>query len=234
MECRINAEDPFRNFLPSTGRLTRYLPPAEADGGARRHRRLRGRRDLDVLRLDDRQADRACRQPRRGDRAHARRAQRLRDPRRLVQHRLPVGADAAPALRVGQLQHRLHRRGISQGLQFGKPGAFRSAAAGGGGGLRAAALHRPRRAHQRPAARPRAQGRQRVDGADGRAQVHAHPRAHRRRLRRQPRRPDCELRSTWRLGELLFRGTWNGEPVCLQVERLGLRTGSRTGAPRPT
>ncbi|MCO5123655.1 MAG: acetyl-CoA carboxylase biotin carboxylase subunit [Rhizobacter sp.] len=32
MECRINAEDPFRNFLPSTGRLTRYLPPAEADG----------------------------------------------------------------------------------------------------------------------------------------------------------------------------------------------------------
>jgi propionyl-CoA carboxylase alpha chain len=29
MECRINAEDPFRNFLPSTGRLTRYLPPAE-------------------------------------------------------------------------------------------------------------------------------------------------------------------------------------------------------------
>ena len=32
IECRINAEDPFRNFLPSTGRLTRYLPPAESDG----------------------------------------------------------------------------------------------------------------------------------------------------------------------------------------------------------
>jgi propionyl-CoA carboxylase alpha chain len=28
MECRINAEDPYRNFLPSTGRLVRYLPPA--------------------------------------------------------------------------------------------------------------------------------------------------------------------------------------------------------------
>jgi propionyl-CoA carboxylase alpha chain len=27
MECRINAEDPERNFLPSTGRLVRYLPP---------------------------------------------------------------------------------------------------------------------------------------------------------------------------------------------------------------
>src|SRR5215510_4136875 len=27
IECRINAEDPQRNFLPSTGRLVRYLPP---------------------------------------------------------------------------------------------------------------------------------------------------------------------------------------------------------------
>ena len=32
MECRINAEDPFRNFLPSTGRLVKYVPPAEVDG----------------------------------------------------------------------------------------------------------------------------------------------------------------------------------------------------------
>ncbi|MGZ5817327.1 MAG: acetyl-CoA carboxylase biotin carboxylase subunit [Burkholderiaceae bacterium] len=29
MECRINAEDPFRNFLPSTGRLVKYQPPKE-------------------------------------------------------------------------------------------------------------------------------------------------------------------------------------------------------------
>jgi propionyl-CoA carboxylase alpha chain len=42
IECRINAEDPFRNFLPSTGRLVRFLPPAttmeaasEARGGVR-------------------------------------------------------------------------------------------------------------------------------------------------------------------------------------------------------
>jgi propionyl-CoA carboxylase alpha chain len=30
MESRIYAEDPYRNFLPSTGRLTRYRPPAES------------------------------------------------------------------------------------------------------------------------------------------------------------------------------------------------------------
>jgi propionyl-CoA carboxylase alpha chain len=29
IECRINAEDPFRNFLPSTGRLVRFAPPAQ-------------------------------------------------------------------------------------------------------------------------------------------------------------------------------------------------------------
>ncbi|WP_295643331.1 acetyl/propionyl/methylcrotonyl-CoA carboxylase subunit alpha [uncultured Methylibium sp.] len=44
IECRINAEDPYRNFLPSTGRLVRYQPPATtmeaakprpAEGGVR-------------------------------------------------------------------------------------------------------------------------------------------------------------------------------------------------------
>ncbi len=44
MECRINAEDPFRGFLPSTGRLVKFAPPAETwtasgevpeDGGVR-------------------------------------------------------------------------------------------------------------------------------------------------------------------------------------------------------
>ena len=35
IECRINAEDPFRNFLPSTGRLVRFLPPEEEPGAVR-------------------------------------------------------------------------------------------------------------------------------------------------------------------------------------------------------
>jgi len=33
MECRINAEDPFRNFLPSIGRLVKYIPPPEEPAG---------------------------------------------------------------------------------------------------------------------------------------------------------------------------------------------------------
>jgi propionyl-CoA carboxylase alpha chain len=35
MECRVNAEDPFRGFLPSVGRLVKYMPPAEAPGMVR-------------------------------------------------------------------------------------------------------------------------------------------------------------------------------------------------------
>ena len=31
LESRLYAEDPYRNFLPSTGRLTRYRPPEETD-----------------------------------------------------------------------------------------------------------------------------------------------------------------------------------------------------------
>jgi propionyl-CoA carboxylase alpha chain len=31
MECRINAEDPFRGFLPSIGRLVKYIPPPETE-----------------------------------------------------------------------------------------------------------------------------------------------------------------------------------------------------------
>jgi len=34
IESRLYAEDPYRNFLPSTGRLTRYRPPAESASDA--------------------------------------------------------------------------------------------------------------------------------------------------------------------------------------------------------
>jgi propionyl-CoA carboxylase alpha chain len=31
------------------------------------------------------------------------------------------------------------------------------------------------------------------------------------------------LRTHWRLGDVLLRGTWDGEPICLQIERIGLK-----------
>ncbi|MGE3817996.1 MAG: biotin/lipoyl-containing protein, partial [Isosphaeraceae bacterium] len=35
LECRINAEDPSRGFLPSIGRLVRFLPPVQVPGALR-------------------------------------------------------------------------------------------------------------------------------------------------------------------------------------------------------
>ncbi|MEO5598503.1 MAG: acetyl/propionyl/methylcrotonyl-CoA carboxylase subunit alpha [Novosphingobium sp.] len=50
IENRVYAEDPYRGFLPSTGRLTRYRPPVagwEDDGDEN------GRRGIDGVRVDD-------------------------------------------------------------------------------------------------------------------------------------------------------------------------------------
>ena len=49
------------------------------------------------------------------------------------------------------------------------------------------------------------------------------PHARRRRMRRRLRGQTYPLRTDWKLGELLLRGTWNGEKVCVQVERMGLK-----------
>ena len=50
IENRVYAEDPYRGFLPSTGRLVRYQPPVEgwADDG-----QANGRRGIDGVRVDD-------------------------------------------------------------------------------------------------------------------------------------------------------------------------------------
>ncbi len=143
VETRVYAEDPYRGFLPSTGRLVRYWPPVQpppASGGAerearsrersrptpgpsrdgmrgarpRRRRRRRRRRGQHVLRPDDRQADHLGADARSGDRRAGRRARPVRDRRHQRQCRFPLRADAAPALPQGRHHHRLHRRGISR------------------------------------------------------------------------------------------------------------------------
>lgn len=50
IENRVYAEDPYRGFLPSTGRLVEYEPPVEpwADDGT-----ANGRRGVDGIRVDD-------------------------------------------------------------------------------------------------------------------------------------------------------------------------------------
>ena len=67
VEARLYAEDPERGFLPSTGKLVASAIP-ETRRPARRYRRRSRLRGHPVLRSDDRQADRARRQPQRSAR----------------------------------------------------------------------------------------------------------------------------------------------------------------------
>ncbi|EJL32189.1 acetyl/propionyl/methylcrotonyl-CoA carboxylase subunit alpha [Novosphingobium sp. AP12] len=50
IENRVYAEDPYRGFLPSTGRLSRYNPPVE---GWTEDEEGNGRRGIDGVRVDD-------------------------------------------------------------------------------------------------------------------------------------------------------------------------------------
>ena len=76
IECRINAEDPFRNFSPSPGTITGLHTP-KGHGVRVRHPRLRRLHRPAVLRLDDRQAHRARQDARAGDPQDAPRPRRV-------------------------------------------------------------------------------------------------------------------------------------------------------------
>jgi propionyl-CoA carboxylase alpha chain len=80
----------------------------------RRRRCYRRGRDQHVLRPDDRQADHARPDPRRGDRGAGGGAGCVPDRRGMGQYRLPVGADAASEVPKRRTHHRFHRRGISR------------------------------------------------------------------------------------------------------------------------
>ncbi len=116
VESRVYAEDPYRNFLPSTGRLTRYRPPAERsthgvtvrnDTGVYEGGEISLFYDPMIAKLVTHAETRD-----KADRGAVRRARCLRHRRHPPQHPVPVGADGASALARGQALHRLHRRGI--------------------------------------------------------------------------------------------------------------------------
>ena len=108
---QLPALDRAAGEIPSAGREQR-----RRHHRAQRHRRAGRRRDLDLLRSDDRQARDPRAVARRRHRGAGDRARFILHRRHPPQHSVPVGADASSALARGQSFHRLHRRGVSEGV----------------------------------------------------------------------------------------------------------------------
>jgi propionyl-CoA carboxylase alpha chain len=223
IECRINAEDPFRGFLPSTGRITRFQPPPTESGEVRVDTGVYEGGEIS-MHYDSMIAKLICHGDTRQQRyrTHARRAQRLPDPRRQLEHPVPGGADAASALRLRHLHDGLHRRGVPERLRCRRRAARRSGAARRRRRLRASPLHRPRRADQRPDGRPPAQGRAELGGLHRRDALPDDARRDRRRLFDRLRRQALRYRLRLAVPRPRLQRYLQRAAICLQIERSGL------------
>ncbi len=121
VESRLYAEDPYRNFLPSIGRLTRYRPPAEGPVGKAIIRNDTGVTEgSEISMFYDPMVAKLCTwapTTARGHRCDGGRAGYVRRRWHRAQHPVSRRADAAPALARGKAFDRLHRRGISGRVQ---------------------------------------------------------------------------------------------------------------------
>ena len=120
VESRVYAEDPYRNFLPSIGRLTTYRPPQEeiSDG-------VTVRNDTGVyeggeisIYYDPMIAKLVTHAPTRAEAidAQANALDRFRHRRHSAQHPVSVGADAAPAMARGETLDGLYCGRVSEGI----------------------------------------------------------------------------------------------------------------------
>ncbi|MBI4289998.1 MAG: acetyl/propionyl/methylcrotonyl-CoA carboxylase subunit alpha [Betaproteobacteria bacterium] len=224
MEARICAEDPFRNFLPSVGRLVKYMPPEELPGAVRvdtgvfEGGEISMHYDSLIAKLVVHGATR--------DAAIA----RMRDALNAFVIR---GVSSNIAFQAALVQH---PRFVSGKFNTGFipeefPRGFHPANVIHDDPLLlacAAAFARRRYIDRAVCTTGRLTGHERKVGIDwvvlmgkdryslqvtpvegGYAMVH--------------KGETFELKSDWKLGELLFHGTWNAERVCLQIERLDLR-----------
>ena len=127
IECRINAEDPFNNFMPSTGTITRIERPT-GPGVRIDSSMYEGFESHALLRLADRQVDLLGRVARRGHHAHAPRVERVSHHRRAHQHPVPSGDDGQPSLHRRLVRHDVRGRTFLDGTRKTRPEDERIAA----------------------------------------------------------------------------------------------------------
>ncbi len=228
MECRINAEDPFRGFLPSTGRLVKFGPPADQAGHVRVDTGVYEGGEISMY-YDSMIAKLIVHGPTR-DSAIT----RMRDA---LNGFVIRGVAANISFQAALMQHpRFVSGNFNTGLIAEEyPKGFDASMVPHDDPAMliavAAAMHRQylaRNAHisgQMPGHeyKPGSEFVVRLeDGVDHEVTVTA--------------APDAvsgwdvvfageryEIRTTWQFGQALYQGTLNGEPFCMQVERRGLK-----------
>ncbi|MFZ5511448.1 MAG: acetyl-CoA carboxylase biotin carboxylase subunit [Pseudomonadota bacterium] len=224
MECRINAEDPFRNFLPSTGRLVRYIPPEEIPGAVRVDTGVYEGGEISMY-YDSMIAKLITHGATRDD-AIA----RMRDALNAFVIR---GISSNIAFQAALMQHprfvsgKFHTGFIAE--EFPK-GFHPSSVVHDDPVLLASVAAFARRRYIARAVQTTGQlpGHKRKVGdewvalANGeKYALHVEPIEGGYAITYQGERH--ELKSDWKLGDILFRGTWDGEKICLQIERVGLK-----------
>ncbi len=223
IECRINAEDPFRGFLPSTGRLVRFQPPAEIPGAVRVDTGVYEGGEIS-MHYDSLIAKLVT--------YGANRDEAIRRMRDALDAFVIRGVSSTISFQAALMQHprfvsgRFHTGLIAEEY----PRGFQAANVRHEDPMLLAAVAVfARRRYIERAVRTSGQlpGHQRKVGSAWVALLG--PERYRLDLERiaggYAMRLDGdrhELKSDWQPGQLLFRGTWDGAAVCLQVERRGL------------
>ena len=224
IECRINAEDPFRNFLPSVGRLVKFRPPEEVPGEVRVDTGVYEGGEISMY-YDSMIAKLITHG---GTRAEA--IARMRDALNAFVIR---GISSNIAFQAALMRHpRFFAGQLTTGFiaeEF--PGGFSAADAALDEPallvVVAAAVHRCYRDRasgiggQMPGHELKIREDWVVSMRGGLHAVRTTKIDGGYRIDHQEK--SYALLSGWRFGDILFRGTVNGEPFCLQVERIGLR-----------
>jgi propionyl-CoA carboxylase alpha chain len=225
MECRINAEDPFRGFLPSTGRLVKFGPPEDQAGHVRVDTGVYEGGEISMF-YDSMIAKLIVHGPTR-DSAIA----RMRDA---LNGFVIRGVAANISFQAALMQHpRFVSGNFNTGLIAEEyPKGFDASMVPHDDPAMliavAAAMHRQylaRNAHisgQMPGHeyKPGADFVVRLeDGADHEVNVTAAEGGWDVIFAAER----YEIRTAWQFGQPLYQGTLNGEPFCMQVERRGLK-----------
>jgi propionyl-CoA carboxylase alpha chain len=236
MECRINAEDPFRSFLPSAGRLRRYLPPEAEPDHMRVDTGVYEGGEIPVY-YDSMIAKLIVYEPTRSQ-AIARMRSALNEfyvrgvstniafQAALMQHPRFISGDFNTGFIAQEYPHGFHSSDVIH-----EAPTFLAAAA---------AVARRRYIARAVRISDQTRGMERKVDSDWvvligpeKYAVHLDPVDGGYRI--SSANESFELLTDWRFGSPLFRGTRDGRPFCLQLERIGLRfhlvhNGTETGA----